>query len=707
MIVINNCQELTEYKKQIDNTPKTNYQQTYENLYAIHNSNETAVTFIYKDIISTFTRRDDNIFECSLNIEPLIFNKINKDLIEEFIYEIKKYLKKTIYFPLVYEDSEFYKLMKNKIYNYERLYTSISNHNKIGNDILNYILNSNRVFFSNRNVKKFEKNMYIKYISKEDVKDILIEIESNSWKKEKKQDMTTKIEQLNYYNKLVEQGIASIAIAYEKNTNDLVAYRLDAIYSNKISVLKNSYKEEYKKYSPGSYMLLYDLFYKYPYLEYVDLYGGPGLAKQMIETDRIKRFDFVIGNKNIVKDLESKRKKWDKKNYDNYIEGKSIKEVFNKKENVLAVTSVFGLGPVGKLSAIVSAGKDEFNWFAAGEEFDINIFNENVFKDKCFTMDKDMIKDFINKYNIKYAVVVLKNKMARLLLELGIKVVYVDSLPFMWSQEDANTGKVPYLVDCYCAQKTIELSKKSQEIFSKVRHLQWINPIVNEKINENKQIKEKNYVLINLGGLHSPATDGNYYIEIVLKTLLDIYSKEHIIITTSTKSRALLEKILCNYEKIKIKTLKQEEFYSYIKNAKEFFTSPGLTTIIEATRLRDKIIYLPPQNLSQFYNINYGKKNTKYYKEITWNSIDLTLEGLEDVLKKDEHGVIDEINKRIKEKNNTNFKTIYKNYIKNILENNFIKNEIKSENWKNGSLEVIESLRRVVKNDKEEKNISS
>lgn len=313
MIIINNCQELTEYKKQIDNIPKTNYQQTYENLYAIHNSNETAVTFIYKDIISTFTRRDDNIFECSLNIEPLIFNKINKDLIEEFIYEIKKYLKKTIYFPLVYEDSEFYKLMKNKIYNYERLYTSISNHNKIGNDILNYISNSNRVFFSNRNVKKFEKNMYIKYISEKDVKDILIEIESNSWKKEKKQDMTTKIEQLNYYNKLVEQGIASIAVAYEKNTNDLVAYRLDAIYSNKISVLKNSYKEEYKKYSPGSYMLLYDLFYKYPYLEYVDLYGGPGLAKQMIETDRINRFDFIIGDNNIIKDLEIKRKKWDKK----------------------------------------------------------------------------------------------------------------------------------------------------------------------------------------------------------------------------------------------------------------------------------------------------------------------------------------------------------------------------------------------------------
>lgn len=704
MIIINNIEDLSKYKSLINSISKSNFQQTFENLYAIHYSNNTALTFIYKESLTTFTKRDENIYECATNIDPIISNNLNQELILEFLNKIKEYLNKTIYLPLVYEDSKFYHLMKDKIYNYKRLYTSLSNHKKIGKDILTYIANSNRVYFSNRNIKKFEKNMYIKYLTKTNIEDILITIESNSWKKEKKQDMTTKVEQLKYYSKLVELGIASLAVAYEKETNKEVAYRLDAIFKDKISVLKNSYIEDYKKYSPGSYMLLYDLFNKYPALEYVDLYGGPGLAKEMIETDHINRYDFVIGEQDIIKNLETKRTKWDEKNYTNYEKGNSIKEVFNKKPNVLAVTSIFGLGPVGKLSSIVYEGRNDFNWYAAGEEFDMNIFNENIFKDTCFTMEKDILEEFINKYKIKYAVVVLKNKMARLLLELGIKVVYVDSLPFMWSQKDAETGKVPYKVDCYCAQDTIKLNKASKEIFSKVENLHWINPIVNQSIKKELNIKDKDFILINLGGLHSPSTKGDSYIDIVLKTLLKIYKDEHIIITTSTKSKERLETNLKEHitKKVKIKTLKQEEFYTYIKKSKEFFTSPGLTTIVESVHLNHKIIFLPPQNLSQFYNIEYGKKVSSEYKEITWNNKYLTLKGLDQVLKEDEHGVIEEINKRIDNLNNEKFKKEFEKYILNILSDTYKKNKINKKDYQNGSIEVIDNLKRIISNNEKE-----
>lgn len=701
MIVINTLEELSKYKSLIDSIYKTNFQQTYENLYSIHYSNNTAITFIYNKSLTTFIKRDECIYECAINIEPIISNNLEKNFILEFLNKIKDYLNKTIYLPLVYEDSKFYYLMKDKIYNYKRLYTSLSNHKKIGQNILSYIASSNRVYFSNRNIKKFEKNMYVNYLTKTNVKEILTTIEYNSWKKEKKQDMTTKIEQLKYYSKLVELGIATLAIAYEKETNNLVAYRLDAIFNNKICVLKNSYIEDYQKYSPGSYLLLYDLFQKYPNIEYIDLYGGPGLAKEMIETDKINRYDFVLGNQAVIKELELKRIKWDKKNYTNYKKGNSIKEVFTQKTNVLAVTSIFGLGPVGKLSAIVDEGKEYFNWYAAGEEFDINIFNKNVFKDTCFTMEKEILKKFIDKYKIKYAVVVLKNKMARLLLELGVKVVYVDSLPFMWSQKDAETGKVPYKVDCYCAQDTIKLDKHSREIFSKVDNLCWIKPIVNQSIKEKITIKDKDFILINLGGLHSPSTKGDSYIDIVLKTLLKIYKDEHIIITTSTKSKKRLENTIKDYlnKKVKIKTLKQEEFYTYITKSKEFFTSPGLTTIVENAYLNHSVIFLPPQNLSQFYNIEYGKQVSSEYKEITWNNNDLTLKGLEQVLKEDEHGVIEEINKRIDNFNNEKFKKEFEKYILNILSDTYNKNKINKKDYQNGSKEVIDNLKRLISNN--------
>ena len=540
--------------------------------------------------------------------------------------------------------------------------------------------------------------MYIKYYIRINPSNIIKEIESDSWKHLVKQDMIAKEEQLIYYSSLVELGIANIAVSYMKDTNDIVSYRIEAIYNDKIHVLKNSYKEQYKKYSPGSYMLISDLYNHYPNTKYMDLYGGPGLVKDMIETHRVNRYDMAIGDIEVIRKLENNRQKWDLKNYNNFLNGKSIKEVFNKKKNILAVASCFGLGPVGKLCAIVEASKNDFNWFASGEEFDINVFNDKkIFIDKCFSMDKDEIKKFIDKYNIKYALVVLKNKMARLLLELNVKVIYVDSLPFMWSIEDAKTGKIPYNVDCYCAQKTIELSNESKKLFSKVKNLVWINPIITTNKNKlDNNIENEKYILINIGGLHSPTTNGLDYIDIVLKSIVDIYDNDKIIITTSSKASIELNEYFKKYKNVTIKNLDQNSFLEYIKKAKIFFSSPGLTTILESRSIVNKVIFLPPQNISQFYNVEYGKKIFKYYKEITWNNNNLSLIGLEKYLNKDEHGVIKVINDNIKKMNNSSDVDEFKKYIKRVLNEKYVLNN-KSANVKfDGALQVIDNIKKVM-----------
>lgn len=50
------------------------------------------------------------------------------------------------------------------------------------------------------------------------------------------------------------------------------------------------------------------------------------------------------------------------------------------KDKIVAVTSNFGLGPVGKLSSIINASGNEFEWYALGQEFDTEIFEKNKFK---------------------------------------------------------------------------------------------------------------------------------------------------------------------------------------------------------------------------------------------------------------------------------------------------------------------------------------
>ncbi len=710
MKVIKSLSELINNKDKIIEMDKSNYQQTYENIYSIHLSNKTAVTFLDDNFFTTFVKRNDDIYECSLNIEPFVTTKFNQENYLSYIESIYQKLGRTLYFPLVYENSIFFNLLKEKMYKYERLYTSTVNYKLVDNGIIDKVLSSNRVFFSMRNVKKFENNFYIKYYERIDAKKILLEIEEESWKYLARQDMSNKKEQLNYYSELIKQGVAKIAVAHLKTTDEIAAYRIDAEFNNKICVLKNSYKEKFKKYSLGSYMLIYDLYNRYANCELVDLYGGPGLAKEMIETGKIKRFDLLYGNKKIIEDLEINRKKWDYKNYKNYIDGNSIKKVFQKKKNILVATSCFGLGPVGKLNSIIETAKEEFNWYASGEKFDFSILDTpNIFKDTCFTLNKDEIREFVEKNNIKYAIVVLKNKMAHILKELNVKVVYVDSLPFMWSEDDANGGKIPYEVDCYCAQKTLELSEKSKKFFSKVENLFWVNPIVN--IEKFKNIKEreikKDYILINLGGLHSPNTDGLDYVDVVLIPLLELLKNKKVYITTSSSSKEILKEYLYKFKNVDIITLEQNLFFKYIKDCEMFFTSPGLTTIIESSILRDNAIFLPPQNISQFYNIEYAKKVFKYYKEITWNNKKLTLNGLKEILDKDEKSVIQNINKEIKIMNNNDKILCYKEYLDSKLKQKMTENLLSNNNLYNGSEQVINILKQLIKEEENEKNIFS
>ena len=73
----------------------------------------------------------------------------------------------------------------------------------LNNGIIDKVLSSNRVFFSMRNVKKFENNFYIKYYERIDPKKILLEIEQESWKYLAGQDMSNKKEQINYYSELI------------------------------------------------------------------------------------------------------------------------------------------------------------------------------------------------------------------------------------------------------------------------------------------------------------------------------------------------------------------------------------------------------------------------------------------------------------------------------------------------------------------------
>ena len=254
------------------------------------------------------------------------------------------------------------------------------------------------------------------------------------------------------------------------------------------------------------------------------------------------------------------------------------------KRNIIIGTNNFGLGPVGKVSSIVTGLSDEYSFFACGNEFDLNIFKDGTFKDTLFSKDKEKIANFIKKHKINYAIVVLDVELATILMDLNVKVIFVDSLPFMWTQADIDEGLLPLDATVYCAQKCCNLTDASKNVLAQVKNLKWINPI-QSKFEKKYRPFEEDYIHINVGGLHSPIGNGESYIKTVIIPLLKIFKSEKIIITCGTSAKISILNELKNEDidsrNIKVETLQQKDFIASINNAKLFLTSPGLTTIYE------------------------------------------------------------------------------------------------------------------------------
>ena len=368
------------------------------------------------------------------------------------------------------------------------------------------------------------------------------------------------------------------------------------------------------------------------------------------------------------------------------------------KRNIIIGTNNFGLGPVGKVSSIVTGLSDEYSFFACGNEFDLNIFKDGTFKDTLFSKDKEKIANFIKKHKINYAIVVLDVELATILMNLNVKVIFVDSLPFMWTQADIDEGLLPLDATVYCAQKCCNLTEASKKVLAQVKNLKWINPIQSKFEKKYRPYKEE-YIHINVGGLHSPIGNGESYIKTVIIPLLKIFKSEKIIITCGTTAKISILNELKNEgidsRNIKVETLQQKDFISSINNAKLFLTSPGLTTIYETESLHKPTIILPPQNLSQFYNIEYAKKILDEYKTINWDTQKLNLDYLQSILPKGETYVVDKIYEFITELVNSNFENKFIEQFNLILKQDYKKKE-KSDFKIEGN--GVEDIRKILIN---------
>ncbi|MBC3840472.1 hydroxymethylcytosylglucuronate/cytosylglucuronate synthase [Streptacidiphilus sp. 4-A2] len=279
----------------------------------------------------------------------------------------------------------------------------------------------------------------------------------------------------------------------------------------------------------------------------------------------------------------------------------------DRRLRILVVGVDFGWGSAGKLSSILSALRagTPAEITGIGTRLGRPVFGEGLLNswEECDVGDPADIRRVVRAVRPDVALVVLDPHAATALEAAGCPVVYVDSLPFLWTSHDP----VPFDVSVYCAQRTLPLPGPAAQVMASVANLRWVEPIVGRAVGREHVGADarRGHALINVGGLHSPFSGpgDSSYLDLVLSAALTALASSGItdvVITGNVDAAAL--SLPEGLPRPVVGPQPHHRFLTLLESAEVVLTSPGLTTILELAAMGRTAALLPPQNLSQVLN---------------------------------------------------------------------------------------------------------
>lgn len=189
----------------------------------------------------------------------------------------------------------------------------------------------------------------------------------------------------------------------------------------------------------------------------------------------------------------------------------------------------------------------------------------------------------------------------------GISVSYIDSLIWMWDKEYFNRYPELKLVDHYFVQNTF-FQYNNFENFG-IKNPEFVGAIIDVNKNEIGKISNRNGYLVNYGGVENIYINENINESYPFK-MTKLLSENNFMNSTLTYC---CNKDTSNYlaeafPNEKINSFSHMEFIKEMVNTKVLITTPGLTTLLEAYSLNIPILFLPPQNYSQYLILKYLKE---------------------------------------------------------------------------------------------------
>ncbi|MBQ0986316.1 hypothetical protein KBZ10_17715 [Streptomyces sp. F63] len=92
------------------------------------------------------------------------------------------------------------------------------------------------------------------------------------------------------------------------------------------------------------------------------------------------------------------------------------------------------------------------------------------------TGDSEALAALVRREHVDAAVCVLDRSFATALEAIGCPVVFVDSLPFLWTRDD--TASLPLRASASCAQLCLSLPAPAWPVMAQVDNLRWVEAVV-------------------------------------------------------------------------------------------------------------------------------------------------------------------------------------------------------------------------------------
>jgi hypothetical protein len=191
------------------------------------------------------------------------------------------------------------------------------------------------------------------------------------------------------------------------------------------------------------------------------------------------------------------------------------------------------------------------------------------------------------------------------------KKIYFIHIHFFFP--NANT-ELLNLVDVLLIQKFWDLKQSNKAI--------QVGPLIKYP---KKTIQKKKIILVNLGGGESrfiqPGVNSDYGQQManLIIQLKPHFENKEIIVCGGTKIIDTV-KVCATKNNIRALTLSNDDYLEILDEAEILISSPGLNAIFEAMYRNIPILFLPPQNVSQIYQLNEYEK-----AGIALNGLNLTL----------------------------------------------------------------------------------